>query len=502
MSRLLFIGLLLSGFVAYNRTIPTLVSNKTTTKIKPTVVTDCHKWITPYCNDSSGLRLLGIADTINVRSVMETLNEPVTAKYLLKTSRWGDTLAAFQNTYKAIMPVPFDLFLPLETTPDFPFPHPNAVPFKDSIYPFKIVPSKTDQRLAGITTFDLALLSRHVLGIQLITSPYKLIAADVNKDGSIDGADMLFIRRLILHVDTVFRHVPHWIFIPKTYTIPAILPKLDSIPQAYYFNAYSSSLPNPFEFITIKMGDINNSFRDTTSFSNALGLRSNQPNMVLTTENLRIEAGKTYELNLRAANNDKFIALQGTLGLKNKNLGDLEIIESETLTHFGEQNTHKRQNQVAFSWNDVADKVFRKNETVFKIKIKAQFDGKLSDILTMNDDLSESLVYTEGGETRKIELRFTEPAKDFYVYQNEPNPFDDETSLKIEIKSKTEETTPIKYAVFDENGHLLFQHSQQFGNGIYLLQLNANEMGLTKAGIYFLNVETPSGKQTIKLVKI
>ena len=464
-----------------------------------------------YHNDTSGLRLLGPADTIYIQSVMESTKEPVTGQYQLKTTRWGDTLAAFGNTYRAVMPVPYELFMPLTMTPEYPFPHPNAQPLKDSTYPFKIVPIKNDQRMAGITTFDLALISRHVLGIQQITSPYKLIAADVNRDGSIDGTDMLFIRRLILHVDTMFRRSPHWLFIPKTYTIPEVIPPIDSIPQAYYFNAYTLDLPNPFEFVTIKMGDVNNSFHDTTTVSSTIIARKQQAPFVLTTDNLRLEKGKTYQISLKCAKKESILALQGTLTLSTEGMslnelsniqGGFERIESVFLQNFGEQNLNlKNKNQVAFSWNDAVDKTFYPSDEVLKVNITAQSDGFLADILKINSDLSENLVYTEGGDIRHIALKFSEPQKDFLVLQNEPNPFNAETSVKIAVNPLNGQETPTKLSVFDEMGNLLFQRSQLFDTGLHLLRLDANELGLSKAGVYYFTVESPTEKQTIKLMK-
>ena len=472
------------------------------------LIAKTHAFVLPYYyNDTSGLRLLEPADTVYVESVMETKNEPVTAEYLLKNTRWGDTLATFQCTYRAVMPVPFELFLPLETTPEFPFPHPNAAPFSDSIYPLKIVPSKKDQRFLGITTFDLALMSRHLLGIQPFTSPYKLMAADINKDGAVDGTDILHLRRFILHIDTVFKLSPHWVFIPKTYTMPVVLPPLDSMPQAYYFNPYSPNLPNPFEFTTIKIGDVNNSYRDTVS---DVSVRNRLSSLTLTTENRLLEKGKTYQLDLKCSEEEKFIALQGTLSLNtegaktNADKCVFEKIESEFLSNFGEQNTHKAaQNRIVFSWNAISDKVFEKNTPILSIKFKANSDGFLSDILKINDAVTENLVYTEGGETRKITLKFTESTKSgFSISQNEPNPFDNETFVKIEIPSKNGEATPLKWSLFDEMGKLRYQKTGIVKNDIYVLRLNAQELGLIKTGFYFLKVETATGTQTIKLVKI
>jgi hypothetical protein len=522
MSRKITIVLILTALVAQNRAIafgvitnnaPQLHSNKGRVVLKkqPEKLSNS--------SDTIVLGILGAVDTVIVQAKMDSTDEPVTAQFMLKTSRWGDTLEAFQNAYEAIIPVPFELFMPLDNTPQYPFPHPNAVPFNDSIYPFKIVPSKYDQRLSGITTYDLALISRHVMGLQQFTSKFKMLAADVNKDGTIDGVDILMIRRLIMHVDTIFRQVPHWVFIPKTYKFPLKLPKLDSIPQAYFFNAYALNLPRPFEFSTIKMGDVNNSFHDTTalpiSTPTVLNDRSSRRTLALTTENTRLEKGKTYNLALKCNQSEQLIALQGTLSIHTEGASpnrltvgqsnlkaQFDAVGSVSLGNFGLENWNIFNGQVAFSWNDVANKFFRKNEMLLNITLKANQDGKLSDVLKLNNDLAESIAYTEGSEARKIELVFTEPAKDLEVFQNEPNPFMSETSLKINVSNLNGEATPVKSAIFDENGHLLFQQTQNFSNGSHVLRFNSNETGMSKTGIYFLKVETPEGQQTLKLMKL
>ena len=123
-------------------------------------------------------------------------------------------------------------------------------------------------------------------------------------------------------------------------------------------------------------------------------------------------------------------------------------------------------------------------------------------ILKINDALAESLVYTEGGASRKIELVFSEPAKDFYVYQNEPNPFMEETSVRIEIKPENTAETLTKWSLFDGTGNLIVQHTEFFKYGVHVLRLNAQDLGLSKPGFYFLKVETAMGVQTIKLLKM
>src|SRR5690606_7962713 len=49
---------------------------------------------------------------------------------------------------------------------------------------YTVAPSRNDDPLNGVTTFDLVLMQKHILNVQKLDSPYKIIAADVNKSSS------------------------------------------------------------------------------------------------------------------------------------------------------------------------------------------------------------------------------------------------------------------------------------------------------------------------------
>ena len=49
---------------------------------------------------------------------------------------------------------------------------------------YTVKPEKNDDTNNGVTTYDLVIIGRHVLNVSLITDPYKLIAADINNNGS------------------------------------------------------------------------------------------------------------------------------------------------------------------------------------------------------------------------------------------------------------------------------------------------------------------------------
>jgi Dockerin type I domain len=70
---------------------------------------------------------------------------------------------------------------------------------------------------SGVTMLDVTLLSRHLLDINPLTSPYSIISADVNGDGAVDGVDMLLMQRLILHLIPAMPNNNSWRFILKNH---------------------------------------------------------------------------------------------------------------------------------------------------------------------------------------------------------------------------------------------------------------------------------------------
>jgi hypothetical protein len=69
----------------------------------------------------------------------------------------------------------------------------------------------------GVTVFDLVLISRHILGLELLTNPFQMIAADANYNGAITTFDISTIRKIILGIEPNFPENRSWRYIPKMY---------------------------------------------------------------------------------------------------------------------------------------------------------------------------------------------------------------------------------------------------------------------------------------------
>lgn len=113
--------------------------------------------------------------------------------------------------------------------------------------------------LNGVTTFDLVQVSKHILGIQGLDSPYKIIAADVNRSNSVTTADLVAIRKLILQIENEFPNNTSWRFVDKNYVFPdPNNPFGEPFPEVLNFNNISDDQLGA-NFVAIKIGDVNGS---------------------------------------------------------------------------------------------------------------------------------------------------------------------------------------------------------------------------------------------------
>jgi hypothetical protein len=104
-------------------------------------------------------------------------------------------------------------------------------------------------------------ISQHILGIKPLTSLYQLVAADVNRSGSVTTFDIVEIRKLILGINDTFPLVPSWRFVVPA-ADPTDLSKFTALRdthQVSFTNVQENKTAAGLHFVGIKMGDVNRS---------------------------------------------------------------------------------------------------------------------------------------------------------------------------------------------------------------------------------------------------
>lgn len=118
---------------------------------------------------------------------------------------------------------------------------------------YLVKPTKDDNVRCGVSTLDLVMIQRHILGLELITDPCKIIAGDVNCDGKLSASDLLELRKVILGVTASFpMGCDSWVFVDADYVFPDPSDPFD------YPDFVKVVLPeSKANFTGIKKGDVN-----------------------------------------------------------------------------------------------------------------------------------------------------------------------------------------------------------------------------------------------------
>lgn len=364
---------------------------------------------------------------------------------------------------------------------------------------YTIAPEKNTGHLNGVTTFDLVLMSRHVLGISPLTSPYKLIAADINKSGSVTTTDMVELRKLILQIYHEFPNNKSWRFVAKDYVFPnPANPFSQPFPEAMTLNNINQDLLDA-NFVGIKIGDLNCSA--TTNFNDDdIGDRSGMEDLVILTDDRMVEAGEEVVLPFRLKNRQDLLALQFTLEFETDYL-ELQGIEEGALPAAAEESFGQsllEEGILTAAWYQNQPLSVDADDALFSLRFKVKRAGRLSEMLAMSSRYTEAVAYNSDEFSLNPNLAFANQnnmlSNSFQLYQNQPNPFKKSTSIGFNLP----EPGWARLTIYDLSGKVLKSYDRQYSEGYNRVTIEREE--LPSGGVLFYQLETSDNRATKKMV--
>lgn len=325
----------------------------------------------------------------------------------------------------------------------------NIAPLQN--IPYKLKAQKSGSPV-GLTTYDLVLISKHILAIEPFTCPWQILAADVNCTGSVTTFDIVTARKVILGI-------------------------LDSFPcGAWRFMPDSALVTNGEcqDFVGVKLGDVN-AGPCTDSLAASSDSRA-QPRDLYFQEYV-FQVGETARIPLFFMENATLDGLQCAFDFDPNTL-KISSIESETLQGFDEASFRLSDHDLAVSWFQAQGQNIPIKSALLTLDITAPLGGRLSDLLHISQSglLSES--YDAEGQIRPLQL-LTIPAVPTYFLS--PNPAYGYFTLQYEAR-QTEDFT---IQMLDVQGKIVLEKTFAGIQGLNTFEI---ETSGKSNGLYFLKI--------------
>ncbi len=353
---------------------------------------------------------------------------------------------------------------------------------------YQLKPSLNINPLDGVTTTDLVLIQRHILGIAAFDSPYKLIAADINSSKSVSAIDLVELRKLILGIKVAFpNNLPSWVFIPKDFDFESSVSPYN-YDQSLVIDSLKSDRSN-LDFVAVKIGDVNGTATGEARSGEVLENRGRNIEIVVSKEILDGEE----QLVLRAGSDLLSEGLQ--LFLKYPDAQSL-ISERESASQIFEESQVFIQGDdvrmIAYSAYQKQIKVgdiigrFRVRHDMLDLTALVKDQERLSAIFTDLQGLHIRLVYKENVITQQTTFKVV------------TNPVTSQIVLKY---SNAISDVPLHYVIFNADGKEVMSSTVGLETGM------DNELSIPLQsdlipGVYFLKLRHDTYLETMKFIRI
>lgn len=339
--------------------------------------------------------------------------------------------------------------------------------------------------LNGISISDIISLRRHILGIEQLSAPYAIIAADVNRSGSVTTLDIVLMSKVLLGVQDHFTGVPDWRFLPKDYPFGnnPFDPFQDAGPWPEY--PFGSLEGDTLHFVGLRTGDVDGDANPALPCS----LRPLSDSVTLTLPEVVLPDNVPMLVP---------VILSGdfpTSGFQ------MEFALDQTAVRFGKfvkgsqdipTNTYLEKNgklRIVVS-NDPfqPEPVIQPGKAFFYIELTANKTVNLRDVFRLDNTKFQAQLMRGGNSKQVYALkgRYSpvvaahDIATNRFSVEAVPNPFTNETQIEMTL----EQSETVVLEVSDLDGRVTYRQSNRLPAGKQLLTVPAECLGEGSIGYY------------------
>jgi hypothetical protein len=331
---------------------------------------------------------------------------------------------------------------------------------------FTVEATKVDAYDNGVSTLDLVMIQRHILGIQDFTSEFQFVAADANNDSRVTATDLTELRKLILGVSDRFANESRRMVVAGT--------TVNTSPITFV----EVSDKERTDFVAVKIGDINGNAKanvnsiNTESRSASKVVMSVDAAEVMSGEVVRVPvmagsfadvAGFQYTMNLEGAS---FVGIEsGAIEMTSANVG---VISTDVVT-------------MSYATSEAVS--VNEGEVLFTLVLRADKAANVAEMMSITSEVTKSESYTSDLKVGRVDLVVrTAEAGEIVLMQNEPNPFKSFTKVSFEMPAAAEATL----TVTDVAGKVIVVRNINAERGVNTVEFTREEINVSGVAFYTL----------------
>ncbi len=348
----------------------------------------------------------------------------------------------------------------------------------------------------GLDSWDLVLMIRHILRINDFDTAYKTIAADINRNGVVTIGDVIDLQRVLLYYENEFPNNNSWRFVDASIDFAdPYNPFVNPIPDYAFIKL--SEYNNENQFVALKVGDVSG---DADPSNLQAGDTRTDEALTFTVKDQKFIAGETYTVDFTTADIKNLVGYQYTL---NYDPAILEFVKVNTnaLENLTDNNfvVLKEEGAINTNWFSATAVTSEEPVAPYSITFQAKKNGSLKDVLSINSRYTKAIAYQENETAMDVNLNFQVAdqlisANTLELYQNQPNPFMDQTAIGFNLPEAMEATLEF----YDVTGRKLFRIRQNLEKGYH--EVPVSRADLNASGVIYYQLETKEGTITRKMI--
>jgi len=142
------------------------------------------------------------------------------------------------------------------------------------------------------------------------------------------------------------------------------------------------------------------------------------------------------------------------------------------------------KNEIAISWNGEKGAVSDRTIPLFYLSVKG-IEGETASLSLMQERPLAEVYIGESLSTKipTLSLYTGEESSEFILYQNEPNPFKEETSIKFYLP----ETQDVTITFYGHAGRELYSIQGKYNSGEHIIHVTVEDIGYSSVVYYKLS---------------